>query len=183
MSIYFVRHGQDEDNAAGLLNGRRDDDLTDYGRQKALETARKLKEQGIKTIYSSPLKRAQQTAHIIAGELRVNRIMIEPHLTERDFGVATGYPVAEMAKFASQTLSDNKFTYPLDTPQAETFPKAYQRAAALLEKIKQQYPEQNVLLVSHGEFGKMLRAAAQGISWQDGVKSPYIENGEIIKLL
>ena len=31
MKIYIVRHGQDQDNANGLLNGHRDTTLTEIG--------------------------------------------------------------------------------------------------------------------------------------------------------
>ena len=60
LKIYLVRHGQDEDNLKGILNGRRDKPLTDKGIKQAKELSLKIKESDIEfdKIYSSPLKRA-----------------------------------------------------------------------------------------------------------------------------
>ena len=40
--IFVIRHGQDTDNVRGILNGRRDTDLTDLGRQQAILAGQKL---------------------------------------------------------------------------------------------------------------------------------------------
>ena len=61
-NLFIVRHGQDEDNANLTLNGRRDKPLTELGRQQAKTVATKLKNHQIDVIYSSPLKRAFETA-------------------------------------------------------------------------------------------------------------------------
>ena len=42
-----MRHGQDEDNAVGILNGHRDAPLTKFGRQQVKITAQKLKDNNI----------------------------------------------------------------------------------------------------------------------------------------
>ena len=42
MSIYMVRHGQDTDNENGILNGRRDTELTDLGKRQAKIVSKKL---------------------------------------------------------------------------------------------------------------------------------------------
>ncbi|MBP7769257.1 histidine phosphatase family protein, partial [Candidatus Saccharibacteria bacterium] len=39
MSIYIARHGQNKDNAEGILNGHRDRPLTELGRRQAMELA------------------------------------------------------------------------------------------------------------------------------------------------
>lgn len=44
LTIYLARHGQDEDNANGILNGQRDNPLTKIGREQAAALARKIKE-------------------------------------------------------------------------------------------------------------------------------------------
>jgi len=65
---YFVRHGQSESNASGVLAGWLDFPLTDNGVQQAIETADNIKRSGVKfdSILSSPLSRAYRTAGIIA---------------------------------------------------------------------------------------------------------------------
>lgn len=57
LNIYLARHGQDQDNANGILNGRRDMPLTELGVNQAKELAGKLKLIGIKfeKVFSSLL--------------------------------------------------------------------------------------------------------------------------------
>lgn len=43
-TIYIARHGQNEDNVHGILNGHRDLPLTDLGRQQARQLARHIKD-------------------------------------------------------------------------------------------------------------------------------------------
>src|SRR3990167_4197057 len=92
LKIYLARHGQDEDNAKGLLNGRRDESLTELGMAQAKELAEKIKSKDIHfdIIYTSPLKRTKQTAKIIAEVLNSERPITLKELLERDFGIMAG---------------------------------------------------------------------------------------------
>jgi probable phosphoglycerate mutase len=71
--IYIVRHGQDQDNANGLLNGHRDTPLTLIGLEQANQIAQKIKDSNLSfdKVYSSPLERAYKTAEIIADTLNL----------------------------------------------------------------------------------------------------------------
>ena len=61
-TIYILRHGQSEGNAKGIYLGRTDWDITDIGRVQAQYAADYLKDVEFDAIYSSPLKRAHNTA-------------------------------------------------------------------------------------------------------------------------
>ena len=54
LNIYLARHGQDVDNANGILNGRRDMPLTEVGIAQAKALAENIKSLGISfdVIYS-----------------------------------------------------------------------------------------------------------------------------------
>ena len=67
LKIFLARHGQNEDNANGILNGHRDLPLTEIGIAQAHEVADKIKEAGLSfdVVLSSPLSRALKTAEII----------------------------------------------------------------------------------------------------------------------
>lgn len=66
MNIYLTRHGQDEDNAANILNGHRDMPLTAKGIEQAEELAAKIQAKNLRFehVFTSPLIRARQTAEI-----------------------------------------------------------------------------------------------------------------------
>ena len=66
-TIYLARHGQDYDNAAGILNGHRNTPLTAIGADQARQLSQKIKEAGIQSAlftalhYSVHLKRQKQS--------------------------------------------------------------------------------------------------------------------------
>jgi broad specificity phosphatase PhoE len=77
--IYFIRHGQTDENSLGIRQGSEiDSELNELGRQQAKKTGKYLKKYRIKDknfdcILSSPLKRAIETAEIIGKELKLSK--------------------------------------------------------------------------------------------------------------
>lgn len=181
-NIYVVRHGQDEDNQAGILNGRRDKPLTELGRSQSANLADKLAGHKIQVVYSSPLKRAYETAKIIADKLDIKQIIVEPDLIEREFGVMTGTLVADIPKNSSNNLLGDKVIYFIDPEGAELFPDLFNRAKQALSKIQKAQPDKNILIVTHGDLGKMIRAAYHNWTWKDGLLTPYLDNTGVLEL-
>lgn len=179
--IYIVRHGQDTDNAAFILNGHRDTNLTDLGRQQAKEVASKLLDKQIDVIYSSPLKRAYETALIIAEQIKVP-VTTDQRLIERSFGILTGRPVSEIPFFATKTLQGDKVLYFTEADGSEDFPSTLHRAKEVLSDITSQHPDKNILIVTHGDIGKMIRAAYHNWYWESALMTPYFANTEILEL-
>jgi broad specificity phosphatase PhoE len=184
-TLYLARHGQDLDNAARILNGRRDQPLTAIGLAQAYELAQKIKVAGIRfdKVYSSPLHRAFETAKTITSTLALAPPETMELLIERDFGMMTGLPASEITlRCAPDLLETDSITYFLSPEGAETFPQLLERAARLLEFLRNTYPEQTLLLVSHGDFGKMLYAAFYGLAWQEVLSSFHFGNSELLLL-
>lgn len=180
--IYLIRHGQNEDNLEGILNGHRDRPLTELGREQARTVAEKLKSNGIQVIYASPLKRAYETATIIAGTLGLS-VQIDPDLIERDFGTLTGKPVASVLDLPPEhVLRTDGVNYFLEAEGSENFPTLYARAQRVLERVQRDHPNEQVLLVCHGDIGKMIRAAYHGWDWKTGLMTPHFENTGVLEL-
>lgn len=180
--IFLVRHGQDTDNAAGILNGRRDTDLTELGREQAKKVAEKLRDNNVQIVYASPLKRAYETARIIATELGIDGVTADEHLIEREFGILTGKPVSDIPKYTDKILPTDRVNYFLEADGAEDFPTLLKRGKKILEEIKQRHPNENVLIVTHGDIGKMIRAAYHYWTWEQGLKKPYFDNTGVLEL-
>ena len=89
--FYFVRHGETETNAAGLIAGSLDVDLTARGQEQALTAAEALAREPITGVYTSPLRRARETAEPIASRLHVPLHIIQD-LAERSWGALEGRP-------------------------------------------------------------------------------------------
>lgn len=185
LKIFLIRHGQDQDNANGILNGHRDQPLTEIGLSQAHEIAKKIKAIGIKfdKTYSSPLKRAIQTASIVTDTLNMPKPNILPELIERDFGIMTGEQQSKITALCSPNiLQTGTITYFLSPDGAETFPQLLERANKLLIKIQEKHSDGNILLVTHGDFGKMIYAAYYKLDWLDVLKMFHFGNSDLLEL-
>ncbi len=182
MEIYLVRHGQDLDNANGILNGHRDQDLTPLGIQQTDSAADLLIGRNIDVICSSPSLRARHTAQIIADKLNLAEVETLPNLIERDFGTLTGKPITDIPKLAKKTFATDKILYFTEAEGAEDFPTLLVRAKDVLKYITEKYPNKNIVLVTHGDTGKMIQAAYYDWDWEKGLRAPFFANSEILPL-
>lgn len=183
--IYIARHGQDEDNANGILNGHRDTPLTEIGLAQAVSLAKAIGRHELKInfILSSPLLRARQTAQTVANTLQLPEPTVVPELIERDFGVMTGQPVTAIDKLkADNLIKTPKVTYFLTAAKSETFSQLERRATKLLAHIQTKYKNQNVLLVTHGDLSKMLYGSFYHLPWREVLQHFYLGNADLLQL-
>lgn len=182
-TIYLVRHGQNEDNANGILNGHRDMPLTELGREQARKLAASIRTQGLQfdVVYASPLSRALETARILADGAGLPDPQIYDDLIERDFGDMTGRPASNIKKLcAPDIIETDTVTYFLCPDGAETFPELLARAHRLCDDMTRQHPDQTMLLVCHGDIGKMIYAAATNTPWRKVLTGFHFDNTDII---
>ena len=185
MNLYLARHGQNGDNANGILNGHRDLPLTAIGIAQAEEVAAKIL--GIPLhfdhVFTSPLHRAIQTAEIIARITHSASPVVMPNLIERDFGVMTGIEQSRITELCSpEILQAEKVTYFLSPEGAETFPELVTRARTLLAELQEMDIDGTILLVTHGDFGKMIYAAYYNLDWKDVLVKFHFGNSELLFL-
>ena len=120
--IILARHGEDEDNAAKILNGRRDKPLTLKGLSQAVGLARKVQEAGLKIgyIFSSELVRAQQSAVICATMLEVPHLALD-FLIERSHGILEGCNYSDIPLLAKSWREAYGFTYVVEVEGGESY--------------------------------------------------------------
>lgn len=185
LKIYLARHGQDEDNVKGILNGHRNKALTPLGLEQAVKLAEFIKQQGIifDRVYSSPLTRALETAQIIISTNDLPEPIVLPELIERDFGAMSGRQIADIEKIcAPDIIKTETVIYFLKADRAETFPDLISRAHRLLANLKGKHADGNILLVTHGDFGKMIYAAYYNIPWEEALGNFHFGNTELVLL-
>lgn len=185
LQLYIARHGQNQDNANGILNGHRDLPLTDIGIAQAREVADKIKASGLvfDHVLCSPLSRASETAKIIATVNNAPEPIVTPGLIERDFGIMTGEEQSRIEELcAPEILKTDTVTYFLQAKGAESFPDLLERAKKDLADITSKYTDGNILLVTHGDFGKMLYASYYNLHWKDVLLLFHFGNSELILL-
>eukprot|EP00658_Telonema_sp_P-2_P070941 TRINITY_DN60294_c0_g1_i1.p1 TRINITY_DN60294_c0_g1~~TRINITY_DN60294_c0_g1_i1.p1 ORF type:complete len:182 (-),score=54.92 TRINITY_DN60294_c0_g1_i1:252-797(-) len=149
---------------------------------------------GIDLIYSSPLQRAHTTASTIQAALSAANKTAVPltvldDLIERDFGVLSGRPYSDIVPLSGgDTLQSDKVNYFLSAEGSETFPECLARAErTILHLLSEHGVEEGttpkkVLLVCHGDIGKMLLAVRKGWTWKEALLSPYIANTAVLPL-
>lgn len=84
--IYIVRHGETDWNVEGRYAGRIDVDINNVGKEQAQKIKEKLKDTDFYKVFSSPLKRAYNTAKIICD----NDIETDDRIIERSNGELEG---------------------------------------------------------------------------------------------
>lgn len=180
-----MRHGQNLDNLNGILNGHRDEPLTEKGLAQAREIAEKIKDEELvfSAVYSSPLSRAFDTAKIVHEIVNTPIPRKEELLIERDFGVMTGKKISEIETLCSpDIIKTENTTYFLNPNRAETFPDLIKRAGLLLEKINSNHITGNVLLVCHGDIGKMVYAKYYNLNWESVLTQFHFGNCDLLLL-
>ncbi|MCX6823704.1 MAG: histidine phosphatase family protein [candidate division SR1 bacterium] len=184
-NIYIVRHGQNEDNANGILNGHRDLPLTQLGIDQAKEVAQSIKESNIHIdkAYSSPLQRAYITGKIITDNLGIDAPEKMDILIERDFGIMTGKPMKDIEILCSPNIiKADIVTYFLSPEGAEIFPQLIERAKKALAYIEKKHNNENILIATHGDFGKMLYATYYNLDRKEVLVKFHFGNSEVLLL-
>ena len=147
-TLFLVRHGETVDNANKIMQGQTQGQLNEEGVRQAQQLREQLAGTSIDAVVSSDLKRAVDTARIVAGPHGLE-VVTTPLLRERDWGSFTGRYIPD--------LKDE--VWPDDI---ETLDAMLARAGRFLSFIKAQYPGKTVLAVGHGIINKAIQAVFYG---------------------
>lgn len=150
--IYFVRHGETEWNKIGRMQGSIDIELNETGRKQASIVKEKLKGVKFDKVFSSPLKRAKETATIISNQ----EVVVDDRLTERYNGELEG------------KLKDEIKVYPdFNNPDErrfgiESLDSFKGRIYNFLDEITKEYKNQNILVATHAGICLYVRCYFEG---------------------
>lgn len=164
MRLILVRHGITPWNEQRRVQGGNSDiELSEKGREQAYKVASALKGEEIKAIYSSPLKRALETAKSIA-ELHNLKVIEEPALREIDAGEADGLSVEELSQLYPQFWKEwREGEGSIRWPGGESLEEVGERAWGLVERLKVRHNKDTIVLVSHTFVLSVLILKALGI--------------------
>jgi 2,3-bisphosphoglycerate-dependent phosphoglycerate mutase len=116
-TIILARHGQTTWNLEGRYQGQSDPALCSTGIREAASLADRLCDTGIRSIFTSPLIRARQTAQIIAHRLKIGTIEDDARLAEIHFGEWEGLTQTQVRQRWPALLKNWKIA-----PDAVRFP-------------------------------------------------------------
>jgi probable phosphoglycerate mutase len=166
--IYFVRHGETEWNLKGILQGSKNSHLTEKGKKQAYKLKEKLENIHFQGVYTSPLKRASETAEIIRGH-KEEPFYIFDELKEMSFGKMEGIPKSEFKALEPVTydnLWNNPLAYDPKSFDGESFQEVDDRVMGFMKKLVKNNPNGGrFLVVSHGMTLKMIF----GHIWKHGL--------------
>ena len=149
--IYLTRHGETEWNIEKRLQGRGDSPLTENGIQRAKELRDRIKNIDIDVIYSSPIKRALNTANILRGNKNID-IVTDDRLMEMCFGDYEGKKIDIIQK--ENTNWDIKLimqgNVEICSPNGENLKEVRERISKLMNKIIAENIGKSILIVTHG---------------------------------
>ena len=158
--IILVRHGRTQLNATHCLQGRVDAELDEVGENQATAVGAYLAQRDKPAkIISSPLRRAQQTAHRIATHFSINDVVTDDRWIEIDYGVYDGLPLGDVPR----EVWNRWRTEPEFTPEGgESFAALHQRVHAACEELAANDVDGDVVIVSHVSPMKSASAWALG---------------------
>lgn len=151
--FYFVRHGQTVWNVENKICGATDIELTEFGHQQAINTGKKILEEGIiaDEILYSPLVRAADTAKHIS-EMTGIPTRMEPRLREQSFGKWEATP-RNGADFKKE-----KEKFACSYEGGESMLRLAQRVYNLLDEIKLESDKKIYILVAHNGIAAVVQS-------------------------
>ncbi len=174
--IYFVRHGQTDDNANGnRLTGWSTTPLNEKGIAQAKLTAKNLKDVHFDICFCSPLRRTKQTLEEIIKFHKDLPVIFDDRLKERDYGEITGQP-ASVCEFRRWNAND-KIPYKM-----ESIPEMFDRISNFYDDIVKQYKGKNILIVAHSGVGRMTHFYFNGKPQDNDYSNFELGNAKVMEI-
>ena len=177
--LLLVRHGETDWNKLRMLQGATDIPLNAAGKMQAKVIRDTLSERAIDRVVSLPLRRAYETAKIIATPHNIE-VEQDPGLRERSYGVFEGRHTSvfdEVRQILAGLPPEQRRIYQHKDEETEAI--VLDRLMAALRKIVQTSLGKTVVGVSHGSaLGMLLRDQFD----RGGLKSPHLTNTAVLHI-
>ncbi|MDD2360831.1 MAG: alpha-ribazole phosphatase [Syntrophaceticus schinkii] len=148
--LLLVRHGETIWNHTSRYQGHTDIELSETGREQARSLAKRLKTEKVKAVYSSDLKRAFETASILASPHNLP-VKATKELREINFGDWEGLTYQEIME-EYRELASEWYQHPgkIRIPGGETFTDVKERAYNTILELARQNDPGTIIVVAHG---------------------------------
>jgi probable phosphoglycerate mutase len=160
-TILLVRHGETDWNREGRFQGHADTPLNDAGRSQAAALAEALAGENVTAVYTSPLRRASETAAIVADRLGLEARPLAA-LREIHVGDWQGLTVDEV-KERHPELEDWRSGW----RGGETYEELSARVVPALLALGAEHPHERLLAVTHAGPVRAALAASMRLSYDD----------------
>ena len=170
--IYFVRHGQTDDNKNGIAQGNKP--LNETGIAQAKETAEMLKNLRFDVCYCSPLERTKMTMQEIVKFHEKLEVIFDERLVERKYGIFVGKNKHEIENY------ENRWILNEPLPETvETIPEMLDRISSFFDEILPKHKGQNILIVAHSGVARIANAYFNGVPTDGDYTKFKLKNAEV----
>jgi broad specificity phosphatase PhoE len=162
-TIVLVRHGETDWNRERRFQGHADTPLNDAGRAQAADLADSLTSERLVAVYTSPLRRAYETAALIAIRLELDVRPLDA-LREIHVGQWEGLTIDEVKERYPESASAGWHSR---WPGGETYDELSARVLPALVSLAHKHANERILVVTHAGPVRAALAAAMGLSYDD----------------
>ena len=150
-NVYFLRHGESRGNSARIIQGRHDPALSERGVEQSEAVAPWFIDRKITAILCSPLKRAVQTAEVVARVLGIEEVQPHEGLNELDTGIFTGLTVEQIQRRHPDAWQSFQRSSWEGVPEAERIADLLARSEKLWRHLGHRIAQgaSNLLCVTH----------------------------------
>jgi probable phosphoglycerate mutase len=160
--LYLVRHGATPLTAENRFSGAIGVDLSDEGRHQVACLAERLKNDGIKAVYASPLSRTMETASILAAPMGLKTVPRDG-LQEISHGHWEGLTRDEVeARYPGEYPMWDADPYTFAPEGGESGVGVLARALPVIRDIVLKHPDERVLVVSHKATLRLILSSLLG---------------------
>lgn len=178
--LFLLRHGATRLNLEKpyrLQGSEVDESLAPLGIEQAAAAAQLLQAVPLRAVYSSPLKRAMETAHVVSKPHALNVVAL-PDLREGSVG-----------RWENRTWDDIKATEPeayqrfIDNPGehgyagGENFTQVLKRVRPVLHELLQKHQGQSIAVVGHQIVNRVLSADLLGLGMTQARTMKFANGG------
>lgn len=161
--LILIRHGETDWTRACRYQGHTDIPLNATGKKQAARLGRCVGDWKLDALYTSPLLRAHHTAQAIARAAKV-KIQKDDRLKEICFGTWEGKTAQELTQARDRVfLAWCKGKWPQAPGGGESLSKFQKRTQHFLRDLRAGHAGENVAVVSHGGWIRMLIVLATGL--------------------
>lgn len=180
-TILLARHGETDWNREGRFQGHADPPLNRTGRAQAVDLSAALMAEQLSAVYSSPLRRALETAEVLATSHGLEPVPVDD-LREVDVGSWSGLTRAEVEeRFPAQFA--RWLDYGQGWEDGETYEEMGRRAVDALLLLAAAHDGERVLAVTHGGPIRAAFAFADGTTHAEARRlGPRIGNTFVAEL-
>jgi probable phosphoglycerate mutase len=179
-TILLARHGETDWNREGRFQGWADPPLNATGRAQAVDLSVQLMAEELAAVYSSPLRRAYETAAVVAASRGLEPVTVDA-LREVDVGSWSGLSRAEIEQRFPEQYA-RWLDYGQGWEDGETYEQMVDRVVEALQELAEARDGERILAVTHGGPMRAASAFADRVSYAEARRrSPVVGNTAVLE--